>query len=76
MALCRPGHADLVATGCCEGEILREYRGEGGFGYDPLFLSKDLGVTFAEADAEAKNAVSHRGRAIARLLELLEAEHA
>ena len=55
---------------------MREYRGEGGFGYDPLFFSKDLGMTFAEADPQAKNSVSHRGRAIAKLLEMLEAERA
>lgn len=74
MALCRPGREPLVAEGVCEGEILREYRGEGGFGYDPLFLSADLNRTFAEAGLEEKNAVSHRGRAIARLVEMLEAE--
>ena len=74
MALCRPGREPLVAEGACEGEILREYRGEGGFGYDPLFLSTDLNKTFAEADLEEKNAVSHRGRAIAKLVEMLEAE--
>lgn len=76
IALCRPGHDDLVAYAACEGEILREYRGTGGFGYDPLFLSTDLGVTFAEADPEAKNRVSHRARAIEKLLQLLEAEDA
>ena len=74
MALCRPGREPLVAEGTCEGEILREYRGEGGFGYDPLFLSTDLNKTFAEADLEEKNTVSHRGRAIAKLVEMLEAE--
>ena len=63
-----------MVYGRCEGEILGEYRGEGGFGYDPLFLSDDLGVTFAEADPEAKNGVSHRARAIRMVLEALEAE--
>ena len=74
VALCRPGHAPLIVYGRCDGEIIGEYRGEGGFGYDPLFLSDDLGVTFAEADADAKNGVSHRARAIGKLLEALEAE--
>ena len=74
VALCRPGHEPLVVYGRCDGEIIDEYRGEGGFGYDPLFLSDDLGVTFAEADPEAKNGVSHRARAIAKLLEALEGE--
>ena len=74
VALCRPGHEPLTTYGMCCGKILREYRGEGGFGYDPLFYSDDLGMTFAEADPEAKNGVSHRARAIAKLIEVLEAE--
>lgn len=74
IALCRPGHEPLIVYGACEGEILRAYRGEGGFGYDPLFYSKDLQMTFAEADAESKNRVSHRARAIQLLLEKLESE--
>ena len=47
-----------------EGVILHEYRGEGGFGYDPLFLYEPLCKTFAELSGEAKNAISHRGKAI------------
>ena len=74
VALCRPGRAPLVTYGTCEGEILRQYRGEGGFGYDPLFYSEDLHMTLAEAAPEAKNAVSHRARAVEKLLKLLEAE--
>ena len=76
VALCRPGHEPLVTYGACEGEILREYRGEGGFGYDPLFFSDDLQMTLAEAAPEAKNAISHRARAVEKLLKLLEAENA
>ncbi len=72
MALVRPGRPPLVARGACEGEILRAYRGEGGFGYDPLFLSHDFDKTFAEATMEEKNAVSHRARAIQKLLEELD----
>ena len=75
VALCRPGREDIVVYGRCDGEIIGEYRGEGGFGYDPLFLSDDLGVTFAEASAEAKNGVSHRARAIQMVLERLGAEN-
>ena len=69
MALCRPGHADLVATGCCEGEILREYRGEGGFGYDPLFWPDvfEGSCTLAEVPQARKNEVSHRGNALRSL---------
>lgn len=75
VALCRPGREPLVTFGACEGEILRAYRGDGGFGYDPLFLSHDLGVTLAEASPREKNAISHRARAVEALLALLEAEH-
>lgn len=76
VALCRPGRAPLVAFGTCEGAILREYRGDGGFGYDPLFYSDDLQMTLAEASPEAKNAVSHRARAVQKLLKMLEDEDA
>jgi XTP/dITP diphosphohydrolase len=55
----------------CEGRILEAPRGTGGFGYDPLFLSTDLGMTFAEAAPAAKQRVSHRGRAIRALVEVL-----
>jgi XTP/dITP diphosphohydrolase len=57
--------------GECSGRILQGPRGDGGHGYDPVFLSDDLGVTFAEAELEAKQRVSHRGRALATLLEWL-----
>ena len=53
----------------CEGEILQELRGESGFGYDPVFYSYDLKKSFAEATREEKRRVSHRGRAVERLLE-------
>jgi len=53
--------------GACTGAILEEPRGAGGFGYDPLFLSDELGKSFAEATPEEKDAVSHRGRAFAAL---------
>ncbi|MBE5775001.1 MAG: ribonuclease PH [Clostridiales bacterium] len=75
VALCRPGHEPMIVYGRCEGEIIGEYRGTGGFGYDPLFVSDDLGVTFAEATPEAKNGVSHRARAIRMILEKLEQEN-
>jgi XTP/dITP diphosphohydrolase len=62
-----------VVEGVCGGTIVEEPKGETGFGYDPLFLSDDLGKTFAEATAEEKDAVSHRGRAYRALLELIGA---
>lgn len=55
----------------CEGRILAAPLGSGGFGYDPLFYSTDLGMTFAEATPAAKQRVSHRGRAIRALIEVL-----
>jgi XTP/dITP diphosphohydrolase len=62
-----------VFEGSCPGRILEEPRGSGGFGYDPLFLSDDLGKTFGEATAEEKDGISHRGRAMAALIEKLKA---
>jgi XTP/dITP diphosphohydrolase len=61
----------LVAEGEWRGEILREPRGCGGFGYDPLFLDPALGETGAELSPEQKNRVSHRGRALADLTQRL-----
>lgn len=55
------------------GRILREKDGDGGFGYDPVFFSEDLGCTFAIASAAEKHSVSHRGRAFAALLPALTA---
>lgn len=61
----------LVAEGAWEGRILPAPRGSGGFGYDPLFLDPGTGLAAAELDPDAKNARSHRGRALARLRSLL-----
>jgi XTP/dITP diphosphohydrolase len=61
----------LVAEGRWHGEIARAPSGSNGFGYDPLFFIKELGKTAAELDAETKNRISHRGQALAKLLELL-----
>jgi XTP/dITP diphosphohydrolase len=65
-------HADdpepLVADGAWQGEIIDSPRGANGFGYDPYFRLPDLGVTSAELDPAQKNAISHRGKAMRRLL--------
>lgn len=58
----------IVAEGRWEGELLRAPRGEGGFGYDPLFFDPVLGKTGAELEHETKNRVSHRAKALAELL--------
>ena len=60
---------ERVFRGESAGRMLDAPRGAGGFGYDPLFLSDDLGLTFAEATREQKERVSHRGRAFAQLAE-------
>ena len=73
IALVRPGKAPIVRRGVCEGEILFERRGTGGFGYDPLFLC-EAGETFAQISMEKKNAISHRKRGIAAVLAALDAE--
>jgi len=61
----------LVAEGRWHGEIARAPRGANGFGYDPLFLVKDLGKTAAELDPAHKNRISHRGIALQKLVALL-----
>lgn len=65
------GETELVAVGEVEGEILREPRGSHGFGYDPYFLSVELGKGFGEASVEEKGLISHRARAVRSLLSLV-----
>ncbi len=64
----KPGATPEVFEGQTAGTIIEEARGSNGFGYDPYFLSAELGKTFGEASAEEKDAISHRGRALAQLL--------
>jgi XTP/dITP diphosphohydrolase len=64
---------EIVTRGSVEGVILEAPRGDGGFGYDPLFYCPPLGATFGEAEAPAKNAVSHRAGALRALAERLRA---
>ena len=72
------GTIRLEVEGHCPGVILDEPRGEGGFGYDPVFLVPELGLSFAEMDKTTKASIGHRGRAFAllepRLRQLLEGE--
>lgn len=58
--------------GATAGRIIDEYKGNGGFGYDPLFFYEPMGKTFAEMTAEEKNSISHRGKAIALFAEKLK----
>ena len=70
--VCFPDGTELAAEGVVEGVITVEPRGSGGFGYDPVFApAEGGGRTFAEMGAAAKNAMSHRARALRALLELL-----
>jgi XTP/dITP diphosphohydrolase len=59
-----PNGETHLAEGFCEGEIIPEERGTGGFGYDPIFLLSELGKTMAELSMEEKNSLSHRARAV------------
>lgn len=62
-----------VFEGRVDGSIATERHGDGGFGYDPIFVPDETGVSFAEMSPEAKNAISHRGRATAALISFLNA---
>jgi len=74
MVLVRHEHdpEPIIAEGSWHGVILREYRGTDGFGYDPLFLDDKTGKTVAELPLEIKSRISHRGHAMAKLLQKLE----
>ena len=69
--LATPSSVPEIVEATCEGFILTEPRGSGGFGYDPLFFCPELHMTFGEAPASAKHRVSHRGRAFRALIEVL-----
>ena len=70
-----PNGHEIVARGECRGTILKETRGEGGFGYDPLFFFPQFGKTFAEITAEEKNEVSHRKAALREFEKIWEKEN-
>jgi len=73
-------HADdpqpIIADGAWHGEIIAQPRGSGGFGYDPYFYLPQLGKASAELPLEQKNRISHRGQALARLVEMIGQETA
>lgn len=71
IALCLPDGTCRTFDGALSGVILEAPRGEGGFGYDPLFMVPEYGQTFSELPMEIKNAISHRGRAMRMLKEAL-----
>ena len=71
LAITGPDFPTMTVKGYCEGQILRERRGDDGFGYDPIFYMPALGKTLAEVTAEEKGKVSHRGNALRLLTEKL-----
>ncbi len=66
-----PEGTELVAVGSVEGHIAAEPRGANGFGYDPVFIPEGFDATFGELAPETKHAISHRGRALQQLRDLL-----
>ncbi len=70
-AIAWPDGAELHAEGVCEGLLLARERGDGGFGYDPLFVPEGWDRTMAELDPAEKDRISHRGRALRTLRERL-----
>lgn len=71
VVLATPAGDTRFAEGYCQGEIIPAERGEGGFGYDPIFLVAGLGKTMAELSLAEKNQVSHRSQAVKALLPVL-----
>lgn len=71
LALATPDAVIAISQGECPGQIIPQARGDGGFGYDPIFLIDGLGKTMAELAADEKNRVSHRARAAQAILPLL-----
>jgi XTP/dITP diphosphohydrolase len=71
VALCFPDGRCHTFSGSLKGSILKEPRGDGGFGYDPLFLVPEYQKTLAELPMEVKNTISHRGKALSELKHFL-----
>ena len=67
IALALPDGREFTAEGTCEGIITDKPSGENGFGYDPVFLCKETGKTFAEMTMDEKSSVSHRGKALSEV---------
>lgn len=73
LALAWPDDESKIFVGTCEGRITHEPCGSGGFGFDPIFYFPEAGCTFAEMERQAKNRVSHRGKALRQFAEWLTA---
>ena len=66
------GENMTFVEGIVNGDITRQPKGDNGFGYDPVFIPENTDLTFAQMNAEQKNSISHRGRATAKLIEILK----
>lgn len=71
VSLCRSGEKPMQFEGRVEGSIAAVPNGAGGFGYDPVFIARESGISFAEMTSEEKNAISHRGRALRKMFDSL-----
>ena len=74
LALVYPNGKEFVFEGICEGLIIKEKRGGGGFGYDPVFFIPQIKKTMAEISSEQKNKISHRSNAVKKLIKYLKSE--
>ena len=72
LALVYPDGREVTAEGYCDGLVQDEPKGENGFGYDPIFYLPERGMTTGEMEPEEKNAISHRGIAIRKMVEILK----
>lgn len=73
IAIVLPDGREYTVEGTCPGKILRQLKGTGGFGYDPLFYVEELQKTFAELTMEEKNRISHRGQANQKAIAVIQA---
>ena len=73
IALIDENGKEHLFEGICKGEILEKKVGKGGFGYDPIFQPESYQETFAELSLEVKNKISHRGLAVSKLIQFLNA---
>lgn len=74
ITMLRPDGSSIVARGICEGVIVRQAQGDGGFGYDPVFFVPQEGCTFAQLPEGRKNEISHRANALRMFVEKLQKE--
>ena len=72
IVVAQPNEKKYLTEATCEGEIIPEERGAGGFGYDPIFYLPEMGCTMAELSEEEKNRLSHRAKALEKMKKIIE----